>query len=62
MLIMPAILYIGGTERAQPFPLGIYATFVGIGFLCFVGGGLLVVFYDTLLFKLQPQDRKVIYY
>ena len=62
MIIMPAILYFGGGERGQEFPLVMYAAFIGLGFVMFIGGGLLSVFYDKLLFKLQPEDRDVIYY
>jgi len=30
--------------------------------LMVTGGGLITVFYDTILFKLQPEDREIIYY
>lgn len=62
MIIMPAILYFGGGERGQEFPLGMYAAFIGLGFVMFVVGGILSVFYDKILFKLQPEDREVYYY
>jgi len=62
MILMPLILYFGGIERNIEQPFWIYALFMGIGFFMTVAGGLGSVFYDTLLFKLQPEDREIIYY
>jgi len=56
------ILYFGGAERGIEHPFWMYALFIGTGFFMTIVGGLGAVFYDTLLFKLQPEDRDIIYY
>jgi len=62
MILMPLILYFGGIERNIEHPFWIYVLFMGLGFCMMVGGALVTVFYDALLFKLQPEDREIIYY
>jgi hypothetical protein len=62
MIIMPTILYFGGEERGQEFSFALYAGFFGVGVAMLIGGGLVSVGYDKLLFKLQPEDREIIYY
>jgi len=62
MILTPVMMYIGQIEHIVEPPSLSYAMCIGLGFFMTVAGSLAMVFYDTLLFKLQPKDRDIIYY
>jgi len=43
-------------------PFWFLALVGGFGFLMTIAGSFAIVFYDALLFKLQPKDREIIYF
>lgn len=62
MIVMPLLAYFGGYPTDREVDAGFYVFWIGLGLGCLIICPLIVVGYDALLFKLQPNDRDVIYF
>jgi len=60
-IVWPLIMYYGGRDNGMEFGWHMYAYFIGLGAAMGTLCPLMMVGYDSLLFRLQPKDREVIY-
>lgn len=62
MTVIPLLAYFGGYPAGEELDAGFYMFWIGFGLACLILSPLILVGYDALLFKLQPDDRDVIYF
>lgn len=61
VFLMPALLWYANTYRGSDLGIGMFAGPVAIGLAMGLIAPVIMVKYDSLLFKLQPSDRITIY-
>jgi len=62
LTITSILYYVGFFQGNIDEPFWLPALFMVFGFFMTIAGSLAIVFYDTLLFKLQPDDREIVYF
>lgn len=62
VIAWPLLLYYGEQPGSGPYEWQQYAMFIGVGLAMGILCPLMLVRYDSLLFRLQPQDRHIVYY
>lgn len=62
VVLMPALLFYANAYRGSDFGWQFFAVVIGVGVVMGVVAPVVMVKYDSLLFRIQPQDRQTIYY
>ncbi|WP_285295542.1 hypothetical protein [Aureimonas altamirensis] len=62
MLMAPALLAYGNAYRGSDFGWQAFVLVMGVGLVMGLVAPAVMVKYDALLFRIQPQDRQTIYY
>lgn len=61
VILMPALLWYANAYKGSDFGPGMFALFIGVGLAMGLIGPVILVKYDSLLFRLQPEDRITVY-
>lgn len=61
VVLMPALLWYANAYRGSDFGLGMFGGAIAIGLAMGLIAPVIMVKYDSLLFRLQPEDRITIY-
>ncbi|MBB3948427.1 hypothetical protein GGQ73_004414 [Rhizobium skierniewicense] len=61
VVLMPALLWYANAYRGSDFGFGMFGGAIAIGLTMGLIAPVIMVKYDSLLFRLQPEDRITIY-
>ncbi|WFS69605.1 hypothetical protein CFBP4996_26630 (plasmid) [Agrobacterium leguminum] len=62
VILAPALLWYANAYKGSAFGWEMFAMMIGLGLIMGVVSPVVMVKYDSLLFRLQPDDRNIIYY